>query len=130
MTPRPRRRLRSGELATLITIGILGLILVTGNARGLLRILYSPTAGLIAVVMLVEYILLKGADRSALYRRELDAARSKRREDLLALREMEERIVELRESLNHEGGTEERPPGERRTIEELDGLLEKLRSRI
>ena len=108
-----------------MTLGLLGLILLTGNALTILRHLYSPYAAFVAVVMLVEYVLLKGADRSALYRRELEAARQKRREDLLALREMETALVRLTDRLDRspECASEE-------ARRELIKVIERLRSRI
>jgi purine-cytosine permease-like protein len=80
----------------LIVIGVLILIVVTGNYPKIIEAIYGPYTVLIAVIMLVEYLILKGGDRSDLYRRELEVARHKRRDDLLALREMETQLVEMR----------------------------------
>lgn len=135
MKTRRKPRFGSGEIIILIIIGLLTLIVVTDNWRLILNKLYSGQAALIVVVMLVEYLLLKGSDRTALYRRELDAARQKRRDDLLALRDMETQLVELRARLAQalEGETEA-PPPLRETLEQArqagDQLLTRLRERI
>jgi hypothetical protein len=103
MTPHKRPRFGPSEIFILIVIGVIGLIVITHNHQIIIdRLygkLYSGTSALIAVVMLVEYLLLKGADRSPIYLRELEAARQRRRDDLLALREMETQLVELRSRL-------------------------------
>lgn len=140
MPPAKRKRSRTGELAAAITIGVIGLIVVTGNFRPIVRVLYSPYAGFVAVVMLVEYIILKGADRSALYRRELEAARAKRRDDLLAMQKIEAALVELDEELaGAEGDADVEGPGDvgesmrelaRSSREKLRDALQRLRSRI
>lgn len=96
MNPRRRPRFGSGEMIILIVIGVLILIVVTGNYARIIEAIYGPYTVLIAVIMLVEYLILKGGDRSDLYRRELEVARHKRRDDLLALREMETQLVEMR----------------------------------
>ena len=93
MTPRSWHRPGSGILVILVAIGLLILTLATGKFTVLVGKLYSPYTAFIAVIMIVEYIILKGADRTALYRRELEAARAIRREDLLALRQMESRLA-------------------------------------
>lgn len=144
MPPAKRKRTRSGELAAVITIGVIALIVVTGNFPAIVRVLYSPYAAFVAVVMLVEYIILKGADRSALYRRELEATRAKRRDDLLAMRKIEAALVELDDELAEaEGGAGDEADKEavagadtstrelaRIWREKLRDALERLRSRI
>ena len=100
MTTRRRPRFGPGEIIVLIAIGVGILIFITGNHRLILDKLYSPYAFFIVVIMLVEYLLLKGADRSEIYRRELEAALQRRRDDLLTMREIERRLVDLRGQLN------------------------------
>ncbi len=96
MNPLKKLHLGPGEQVILIVIGVLALIVLTGNHQTILNALYSPTAAIIPIIMLVEYLILKGSDRSVIYRRELDLAREKRRDDLLALRTMENELVDLR----------------------------------
>lgn len=96
MKTRRRPRFGSGEIIILIVMGLLALIILTNNLGALWEKLYSGYSVAIVVIMLVEYLLLKGSDRSDIYRRELEAARVKRRDDLLALRDLETQLVELR----------------------------------
>jgi hypothetical protein len=132
MTPRKRHSLhpRSGELIVLIVIGVLTLVVLTGNFTRILKMLYSPQAALIAVIMLVEYVVLKGADRSVLYKRELDAARAKRREDLLAMREIEAKLIEIQTRLDRLEQNAENAGEIEQTRQELEATLEQLRSRV
>jgi hypothetical protein len=131
---RRRPKIGSGEIIILIAIGLLLLIVVTGNHRAILEKLYSPTAALIVVIMLVEYLLLKGSDRTAIYRRELEAARLKRREDLLAMRDLERQLVELKVRLS----TALERPGDPETLRQtaeasgqaVQTMLDRLRERI
>lgn len=97
--PRHKPRFGPGEFIILFAIGLLSLIIVTGNFTRIAQWLFSPTAIIIVVVILLQYLLLKGADRSDIYRRELEAARQKRRDDLLALRELEARLSAMRANL-------------------------------
>lgn len=124
-------RLGLGLMILLMVIGVLALVVITDNHRTVLRALYSPFLAIIALVMVLEYLVLKGADRSSIYQRELAAAREKRRDDVLALRRMEERLTSLRERL------ERAAPDQGATAEELeqaraetDELLSVLRDRI
>jgi hypothetical protein len=99
MSERKHHHFGSGEIIVLIVIGLSILAVLTESYRPILDWLYSPYAAVLAVVMVVEYLLLKGSDRSAIHRRERDAAREIRRDDLLAMREMETRVVDLRARL-------------------------------
>lgn len=102
MNPFKKLRPSSGEMLILIVIGVLALIIVTGNHEIIFNKLYSPTAAIIVIIMLIEYLILKGSDRSPIYRRELEAAREKRRDDLLMLRAIETRLVDLRARLDND----------------------------
>ncbi len=134
MSWRQRFRLGPGEILVLMAIGILALIVLTGNFKLIIETLYKPYTALIVVIMLVEYVLLKGADRSQIYRRELEAARERRRDDVLALREMEMQLVELRARLGATLEKEAEPQGLRQALEsgiEVTGdVLKLLRERI
>jgi hypothetical protein len=134
MNERKRPRFGSGEFIVLIIIGLLVLIIVTESFSTILKWLYGPYAAVLAVVMVVEYLLLKGSDRSAIYRRERDAARAIRRDDLLALRELETLAVDLRARLGSALEREEDADAPRRHLEHargvMDELIRLLRSRI
>jgi hypothetical protein len=134
MKTRHRPMFGPGEIIILIAIGILALIVVTGNLSAIWEKLYSGTAVAIVVVMLVEYLLLKGADRSPIYRRELEAARVKRRDDLLALRDLETQLVELRSRMHNVLEREAGCPALREAVEDArqtsETTLARLRERI
>ena len=130
-------RLRFGpsEIIALMAVGLLVLLVTTGHHHLLIDILYGPYTALIAVIMLVEYILLKGADRSPIYRRELETARQKRRDDVLALRSMEADLALLRSRIN---AVRQEPQAEPETLQAalgqahrtIEELLARIRERI
>lgn len=134
MAERKRPRIGSGEIIVVIVIALLALVGVTGNFHTVVDWLYSPYAAVLAVVMVVEYLLLKGSDRSAIYRRERDAAREIRRDDLLALRELETLAVDLRarlgNALEREADADELRGQLEHARSVLDELIRILRSRI
>jgi len=138
-------------LAILIGAGLLALTIVTGKFGRILDFLYSPYAAFLAVVMIAEYVIVKGADRSSLYRRGMEAAREKRQEDLLTFRAMETVLHSVREDVSKlgeiaadsdtvkqaqqtEGAADARPTetdeAAQRLSENVDLLLDQLRSRI
>ena len=130
MAARWRPRFGSGEILVLIVIGVLTLVIVTGHYKTILEMLFHPYAVILVLVMLVEYLLLKGADRSPIYQRELEVARQKRRDDLLVLRDMESQLVDLRARLNtlseqsaDPGALHDAVEASRRTTDEVLGRL-------
>jgi hypothetical protein len=134
MFGKKRPKFGPGEIIILIVIGILLLIVVTGNYQVILKTLLGPYTAFVAVMMLVEYLILKGSDRSDIYRRELEAARNVRRDDLLALRDMETRLLETKVKIAPlaEAGEDCQ---ELRTalggcVEAMDQVLELVRKRI
>jgi hypothetical protein len=133
MNPPRWNHFRSGAIAIPIGAAILAILIVVDRGElllSLLRKLYHPFAAFVAVVMLVEYVILKGADRSAIYRRELEAARLKRREDLLMLRRLEGRLVELESELRGREAGAEANELARRAHGEIQAMLELIRSHV
>ena len=134
MKPRRHPKFGSGEIIILILIGLLVLIVVTGNLKSILDRIFGVTTALVVVVMLVEYLILKGSDRSAIYRRELEVTRLRRRDDLLALRDLETQLDDLREHMALVLEREADTPGLREAIETSHrisvNLLGRLRERI
>ncbi|MCE5228023.1 hypothetical protein LLG95_00300 [bacterium] len=124
----------SGEMVILIVIGVLALIIITGQHEVIFKALFSPTAVAIAIIMLVEYLILKGSDRAPIYRRELEAAREKRRDDLLTLRAIETSLVDLRARLDNDLQHADEPQrfvecaGQTRNV--IEDILKRLRERI
>jgi hypothetical protein len=134
MNERKRPRVGPGEIFVLLIIGLLVLAILTERFRAIFEWLYSPYAGVLVVVMVVEYLLLKGSDRSAIYRRERDAAREVRRDDMLAMREMETHAVDLRARLGSALDRDQDAAELRRQLEHArtvtDDLIQILRDRI
>lgn len=134
MNPFKKLRLTSGEMVILILIGVLTLIIVTNKWGDIIQTLYSPFSAIVAIIMLIEFLILKGSDRSPIYRRELEAAREKRRDDLLTMRAIETRLVDLRARIDNDLLHTDEPerfvesaPETRETVEDV---LKKLRERI
>jgi len=95
---------KTSYLAAEIFLGIvvvLGLLmLLTGDIRRFLSILYSPYSFLLLVVILIEYFILKGMDRSRIYKLELERLKKKRERELETQRELEDQIGELSGNLD------------------------------
>lgn len=113
--PEARRRIvHSSDLWLLLLVAVvLGLFLLN-LVRPLAELIYSPTALLIVVIMVVEFLVLKARDRSRFYRLELQLMRNRRREDIRLLRETRDavaRAVQLldqaRERLDAQGALDE-----------------------
>lgn len=123
----------STEIIILILILLLCMIVVNGKLGRLTELVTgfftSSYAVLLAVVVLVEYLILKGADRSAHYRLELRAARAKRRDDLLALREIESELIALRSRIDP-AAEPPLPETSEFALQATDRILKTLRSRI
>ena len=67
MSPNKRRHVNPAEIFILMVIALIVLVVMTHNFGSIDKLyerLYSGTSVFIAVIMLVEYLLLKGADRS------------------------------------------------------------------
>lgn len=121
---------KTREFAIAIAVVLVVVILIVPNLMTLLNVLYSPVAALIAVIILVEFLILKGTDRSAQYRRALEAVRHRRGETLLAMRDIEVRLQELNEKIS-EAETESSDQLSLKAVhDELTSILEELRSRI
>ena len=134
MFGKKRPKFGPGEIIVLIVIGILLLIVITGNYAVILKTLLSPYTAFVAVMMLVEYLILKGSDRSDIYRRELEAARNVRRDDLLTLRDIETRLLEMKVKIapmaEAEGEARELRQALAGSAEVADQVLDLIRKRI
>jgi hypothetical protein len=134
MTDRKRLRFGPGEIIVLLIIALLVLLILMERFTLIVEWLYGPTAAVLAVAMVVEYLLLKGSDRSAIYRRERDAAREIRRADVDAMRSLETMAVELRARLGSALERAEDPEAQRRHLEHAhkatDDIVGILRGRI
>jgi len=115
--------------AIILTILIFVLLLFfSGHLPQFLGLIYSPVSFLILVIIIGEYIILKGIDRSRIYRIQLRALRSKRNDDIQFLRAVEQKILEIEKALDE---AEKMVMNERlhyaRTI--LKAIIDKFRTR-
>jgi hypothetical protein len=77
------------RIILLLFIFLLVLLLITNSYQTLVDILYSPFSFAIMLIIVLEYIILKGVDRSRIYRLEIERLRSKRAEDIALWRDLE-----------------------------------------
>ncbi|MBN1867577.1 hypothetical protein JW916_09820 [Candidatus Sumerlaeota bacterium] len=99
-----RRRQSAARARTAWLIGAIVLVFVAGiflSGGGIefVRSLYSPVALIVVIFLIVEYVVLKGRDRSRLYRIELDQMREKRRRDNEFLHDIERDIQSVENDL-------------------------------
>ena len=120
------------SLLILAILAVFGLgVVSSGNATQWLRKLYSPFAVIIVTVLVVQYILLKGRDRSRLYRMEIDQLRERRREDSDFLQEMEEELRKLDERLApSEPDSPESPSGDSSQVASARARIQSLRKKL
>lgn len=83
---RLRRRIRTGDIIVVILFLSIVLVVMQFDFTELFAIVYHPVAGLILLVVLVEFIWLKSGDRTRIYKIEIDKLRRSRREDEELLR--------------------------------------------
>jgi hypothetical protein len=78
---RAAARVRNGDVLLAIVIGAAIVLLVNFSLAEIFGFLYHPVAGLIALLLIVEYLWLKSGDRTRIYRMEVDRLRQLRRSD-------------------------------------------------
>lgn len=120
----PSRLKNYGLVAAIAIVFSLGVYLA-GGGREFLQGIYSHFAILLVVFLIIEYIVLKGRDRSRIYKIERDQARARRREDIEFLREIEERIETVQQDLEGEGDQ-----ARERALENLRELRRRLSQRV
>ncbi len=114
---------------------IAGIILVftagmiwSGWAGSLLKYLYEPLPIIVIVILMIEYILLKGRDRSRIYKIELEKMRKKRAGDIEFMRNLERDLQGLRDNIDSliESSPQESPAAGG-NLQDLRDRLERLR---
>jgi hypothetical protein len=90
---------KNAWLITAIAVVFLAGIVWSAGVQATVRFLYEPSAIVILVLVLLEYIVLKGRDRSRIYRIELEKMRDKRHRDIEFLRELEAALAALEKDL-------------------------------
>lgn len=97
---RPRRRRRgrgrphSGDLFLALLVFVIVLVFVIFEPKDVVYTLYNRTAGLILIIMVVEYLVLKSMDRTRVYQLENMRLREQRRSDRQTLRRAKEALDE------------------------------------
>lgn len=83
--PAKKRRVRFGDLLVFATLAGIALTLLLLGPGKALDLVYNKTAAIVLVVMVVEYLVIKSADRTRIYRMENHRLRAKQRkaEELL-----------------------------------------------
>lgn len=127
----PPVRITAVEIVIIFIISLCVLLLVTNNVEAFISILYSPVAFLVLVVALVEYIILKSADRSRIYRIELDHLRRRVMDHIMLFNTLERNLDEIQKNLaklKKNPGIANTP--EEKNLDELEKQLTAIRSRI
>jgi hypothetical protein len=126
--PRPFSPVKNAVLLLgIVVVFVIGLIL-TIQGKDFLRSLYSPVAIIVVIFLAIEYIALKGRDRSRIYKIELDHARTKRRQDLEFLRGVEKELSEIEEMIH--SAAQETPCGGPEVPRPLSSKLGEIQNRL
>ena len=95
ISSRQRWRVRGGDVVVVLFFLVILFSLFRYDPMEILSLLYHPVAGLVLLVMLVEFLWLKSGDRTRIYRIEIDRLRRTRREDEELLRRAREVVAEV-----------------------------------
>jgi len=102
---------------------ILGVILLIANDFNLfLDILFSGYSFLLLVVIFLEFILMKGMDRSRIYRLEIARLKAKRQKDTIFRQDLDDRINSLLTALDEPDGAERIRSGLQEVLDRLHDL--------
>jgi len=84
----------------LIIVVLLGvLLLLTNDINVFFSILYSPYSFLLMVVVLVEYVVMKGLDRSRVYKLENERLKAKRQKELALRQNLEKKLTDIQSEI-------------------------------
>jgi len=89
---------RAGEIMLLLIAAFCALILLTQDVGLVTRFFYSPLAIILLIVVFVEYLIIKGGDRSRLYLLEIERMREREEEHVARTRRA---LEELRRVIEH-----------------------------
>jgi hypothetical protein len=78
-------RVRSGDVVLVTLLGAALLLIFNFSPSEIFSYLYHPVSGVIALLLIIQFLWLKSTDRTRIYRMEIDRLRRLRRadEDLL-----------------------------------------------
>ncbi len=96
--PAKNRRRQAFDGLIALAIGGLLVFLVYRHSKEIFAILYGPTAVVILLIMVAEFMILKSFDRTRLYRLENERLVKRRQNDLKAMRETDRLLCSLLQS--------------------------------
>ena len=91
---RRRRRPYTGDMFFVFLIFLIALILMVYGFRETVSTVFSPTAGVILLIMVIEYLVLKSMDRTRIYQIENMRLREQRRTQRQSLKRSRDLIDE------------------------------------
>lgn len=81
-----QRRIRTSDIVlVMLLLGVVALF-YNFSLQGIFELLYRPVAGLILLIVILEFLWLKSGDRTRLYRLEIERLRTRRYQDEELLR--------------------------------------------
>ncbi|MBX3730663.1 MAG: hypothetical protein KF858_15915 [Candidatus Sumerlaeia bacterium] len=123
--PRRQRGPRSGDLFLFVLVFLLVVIFFAFGLEQIIDLFYNKTAGLILIVIVVEFLILKSMDRTRVYQMENARLREQRRADRALLK----RAVELLEEATDDEAVR-RDDTRRRLRHRAEVMAEELRERL
>lgn len=96
---KPSRLKNNWIIAAILIVFVSGIVCSVGPAQ-FLKFLYNPAAIVLVVILMLEYILLQGRDRTRIYKIELEKLHEKRNQDIEFMRNLEQELNHLDESLS------------------------------
>lgn len=123
--PRRQRGPRSGDVFLFLLVFLLIVIFFAFGLEQLVDLFYNKTAGLILIVIVVEFLILKSMDRTRVYQIENARLREQRRADRALLK----RAVELLDEATNEAALRSEET-RRRLRHRAEVMAEELRERL
>jgi DNA-binding helix-hairpin-helix protein with protein kinase domain len=123
---RVRPRIPNAWLILAIVIVFGAGVVMSGAGGKVIDKLYGPAALIIVVILIIQYILLKGRDRSRVYKIEIERMRAKRHDDIERTRHIDAELANLEQRLHRlteTGGFDAAPTDEVNAIQKsLDAM--------
>jgi len=113
--PHARPRISNAWLILAIVIVFGAGVVMSGAGGKVIDKLYGPAALIIVVILMIQYILLKGRDRSRVYKIEIEKMRGKRLDDVERMRHLDTELADLEQRLHRlaeTGGLDAAPDDE------------------
>ncbi|MCC5875395.1 MAG: hypothetical protein JJU11_04150 [Candidatus Sumerlaeia bacterium] len=118
------KRVRTGDIIVVILFLAIILMLIQFNLTELFALIYNPVAGLVLLIIIVEFLWLKSGDRTRIYKLEIDKLRKSRRDDEELLRRTKTILAESLSDSEATTSDDNRPGDWRRRASDLHKDLE------